>query len=172
MENSGNNALNSLGLATLWQNPIAIITVSVLVFLLVFLIVRAARKGLFSFSKGGISIGIADREREVLRTQLDRAGSAIAGFYNKCGFKRDDYRKLYIMSECEDIIYRAIAVNHINVSPTYIALKQELVWSVICQYAEVNPSEDFHNQVNTALEKLIRELVDIRTYINEGKNRL
>lgn len=171
MENSGNSVVNGLGLATLWQNPIAVIVLSVLIFALIFLVVKAAKRGLFSFSKGGFTIGVATREREVLRTQLDRAGSAIAGFYNQCGFRRDDYRKLYIMSECEDIIYKAIAVNHINVSPTYISLKQDAIWSVICQYAEVNPSDDFHNKVNTALEKLIRELVDIRTYIYEGKNK-
>jgi len=168
MENSG-TVVNGLGLATLWQNPIAIIVVAVLIFALVFMIIKAAKKGLFSFSKGGVSIGIADREREVLKTQLDKAESAIAGFYNKMGYKRDDYRKLYIMSEVEDLIYKAIAVNHINLSPTYISLKQEAVWGVICQHTNENLSEEFHYQVNEALEKLIRELVEIRVFITGGK---
>jgi hypothetical protein len=168
MEN-GNSVVQGLGLATLWQNPIAIIVVAVLIFALVFMIIKAAKKGLFSFNKGGISIGIADREREVLKTQLDKAESAIAGFYNKCGYSRTDYRKLYIMSEVEDLLYKAIAVNHINTSPTYISLKQDAVWSVICTYTETNPSEELHQQVNEALEKLIRELVEIRVFITGGK---
>jgi hypothetical protein len=168
MEN-GNSVVQGLGLATLWQNPIAIIVVAVLIFALVFMIIKAAKKGLFSFSRGGISIGIADREREIIKTQLDKAESSITGFYNKMGYKRDDYRKLYIMSEVEDLLYKAVAVNHINTSPTYISLKQEAVWSVICQHAETNLDEDLHAKVNEALEKLIRELVDIRTYINNGK---
>ena len=163
------NIVSGLGLATLWQNPVAIIVVAVLVFALVFMIIKAAKKGLFSFSKGGISIGIADREREILKTQLDKAESAISGFYNKMGYKRDDYLKLYIMSEVEDLLYKAIAVNHINMSPTYISLKQDAVWSVICQHTNENLSEEFHRQVNEALEKLIRELVDIRVFISECK---
>lgn len=168
MENSG-TVVNGLGLATLWQNPIAIIVIAVLIFALVFMVIKAAKKGLFSFNKGGISIGIADREREVLKTQLDKAESAIAGFYNKCGYKRDDYQKLYIMSEVEDIIYKAIAVNHINTSPTYVSLKQEAVWGVICKHTNESLSEEFHQQVNEALEKLIRELVEIRVFITGGK---
>jgi len=168
MENSG-TVVNSLGLATLWQNPIAIIVVAVLIFTLVFMIIKAAKKGLFSFSKGGISIGIADREREIIKTQLDKAESAIASFYNKMGYKRDDYRKLYIMSEVEDLIYKAVAINHINTSPTYVSLKQEAVWSVICQHAETNLGEELHTKVNDALEKLIQELVEIRLYIQNGK---
>lgn len=168
MESSG-TVVNGLGLATLWQNPIAIIVVAVLIFALVFMIIKAAKKGLFSFSKGGISIGIADREREIIKTQLDKAESAITSFYNKMGFKRDDYRKLYIMSEVEDLLYKAVAVNHINTSPTYVSLKQDAVWSTICSHAEVNPGEELHTKVNEALEKLIRELVDIRLYITSGR---
>ena len=168
MENSG-TVVNGLGLATLWQNPVAIIVVAVLIFALVFMTIKAAKKGLFSFSKGGISIGIADREREIIKTQLEKAESSIAGFYNKCGFKRDDYKKLYIMSEVEDLLYKAVAINHINTSPTYIGLKQDAVWSVICQHSSDNLSEEFHRQVNDALEKLIRELVDIRVFISGGK---
>ena len=169
MENNGNNVVNGLGLATLWQNPIAIITVSVLVFLLVFMIIKAAKKGLFSFSKGGISIGIADREREIIKTQLDKAERDNTDYYNKMGYSRTDYRKLYIMSEVEDLLYKAVAINHINTSPTYISLKQDAVWSTICSHSEVNPDEDLHSKVNDANEKLIKELVDIRVYINNGK---
>lgn len=169
MENNGNSVVNGLGLATLWQNPVAIIVVAVLIFALVFMVIKAAKRGLFSFSKGGISIGIADREREIIKTQLDKAESAITGFYNKMGFKRDDYRKLYIMSEVEDLLYKAVAINHINTSPTYISLKQDAVWSTICSHSEVNPDEELHSKVNDALEKLIKELVDIRVYINNGK---
>lgn len=165
------NVVSGLGLATLWQSPIAIIVVAVLIFTLVFMIIKAAKKGLFSFSKGGISIGIADRERNVLMTQINKVESAISGFYNKMGWKRDDYRKLYIMSEVEDVLYRTIAINHINTSATYIGLKQEAVWSVICKYAETNPSEELHTKVNEALEKLIQELVEIRAYFNGNKNR-
>ena len=168
MENSG-TVINGLGLATLWQNPIAIIVVAVLIFALVFMIIKAAKKGLFSFNKGGISIGIADREREILKTQLDKAENAIAGFYNKCGYARDDYKKLYIMSEVEDLIYKAIAVNHINTSPTYISLKQESVWGVICKHANEKLSEDFHRHVDEEVEKLIRDLVNIRDFLSKDK---
>lgn len=170
MENV-NNVVSGLGLATLWQNPIAIIVVAVLIFALVFMIIKAAKKGLFSFSKGGVSIGIADRERNVLMTQINKVESAVSSFYNKCGFKRDDYRKLYICSEVEDVLYRAIAINHINTSSTYVGLKQEAVWSVICKYAETNPDEELHTKVNEALEKLIQELVEIRAYFNGNKNK-
>ena len=167
MENS--NVVSGLGLATLWQNPVAIIVVAVLIFALVLMIIKAAKKGLFSFSKGGISIGIADREREVLRTQLNKVESAISSFYNKMGYSRTDYRKLYIMSECEDVMYRVVCVNHINISPTYISLKQEDIWSTIVKYAENNPNEEFHRQLDEAVEKLIRELYEIRVFLTEGK---
>lgn len=170
MENSG-TVVNSLGLATLWQNPIAIIVVAVLIFALVFMTIKAAKKGLFSFSKGGISIGIADRERNVLMTQINKVESAVSSFYNKCGYSRTDFRKLYICSEIEDVLYRAIAVNHINTSSTYVGLKQDAVWSVICKYAENNPDEELHMKVNEALEKLIQELVEIRAYFNGNKNK-
>ena len=171
MENNGNNVVNGLGLATLWQNPVAIIVVAVLIFALVFMIIKAAKKGLFSFSKGGISIGIATLERNILMTQISKVESAISSFYNKCGYSMTDYQKLYIMSEVEDVLYKAVAINHINTSPTYISLKQEAVWSVICRNAENNISEEFHQKVNEALEKLIYELVEIRAYFNGNKNK-
>lgn len=171
MENSGNNVVNGLGLATLWQNPIAVIVLSVLIFALMFLVVKAAKKGLFSFSKGGISIGIATLERNILMTQISKVESAISSFYNKMGYSRTDYRKLYIMSECEDVLYKAVATNHINTSPTYVSLKQEAVWSTIVKYAENNPDEELHTKVNEALEKLIQELVEIRAYFNGNKNK-
>ena len=170
MEN-GNNVVQGLGLATLWQNPIAIIVVAVLIFALVFMIIKAAKKGLFSFSKGGISIGIATLERNILMTQLNKVESAVSSFYNLMGFARDDYRKLYIMSECEDVLYRAVATNHINTSPQYVSMKQSAVWDVICKYTENKPNEELHFKVNEALEKLIRELVEIRTYFNGNKNK-
>lgn len=149
-------------------SPIFFISLFVFLLTVIFVMVLGIKKGWIKFRNKNISVG-SDIERNIILTQMSKVESTIADFYNKMSYKRDDYRKLYICSEVEDLLYRAVATNHINLSPIYVSLKQEAVWSVIVKYAENNPTEELHTKVNEALKGLVQELVDIRAYFTGSK---
>jgi hypothetical protein len=88
--------------------------------------------------------------------------------YKKWGFANDNWKARYICSEIEDALYRAVAVNHINTNRTYVSLKQELLWKIICQYTD-NPPDDLKEKVYAETEKLIADLVEIRDYFQNRR---
>ena len=60
-----------------------------------------------------------------------------------------------------------MAINHINTSATYLMLKKEEIWKVICQYSDT-VTEEQKAKIYDATDKLIRELVEIREYLLNG----
>lgn len=141
--------------------------IPVLVFIIVLIIVFmiAVKKGVIKFKGKGLEVGIADRERNIINTQLDAVESFVMTFYKTNGYKSDDWKSLYIMSEVEDLIYRWVSINHINTSDTYITLKQDAVWKIICTYSD-KIDEDLHEKVNASVKDLIKKLVEIRKYLS------
>lgn len=157
----------------MWESITTMVTskalIPVLVFVLVLVCVAmfAAKKGWLKIKTDKVQVG-SDNERNVIMTQMGKIESVVMSVYKKWGFANDNWKARYICSEIEDALYRAVAVNHLNTNRTYVSLKQELLWKIICQYVD-NPPDDLKEKVYAETEKLISDLVEIREYLtNRG----
>lgn len=140
----------------------ALIPVLVFVLVLVSVALLAVKKGWLKIKTSKVQVG-SDNERNIIMTQMGKIESVVLAVYKKWGFANDNWKARYICSEIEDLLYKAVAVNHINTNRTYVSLKQEAVWKIICQYAD-NPGDDLKEKVYSETEKLIADLVEIRDY--------
>jgi hypothetical protein len=145
----------------------ALIPVLVFVLVLVCVAMFAAKKGWLKIKTDKVQVG-SDNERNIIMTQMGKIESVVMSVYKKWGFANDNWKARYICSEIEDALYRAVAVNHINTNRTYVSLKQEAVWKIICQYAD-NPPDDLKEKVYAETEKLIADLVEIRDYFQNRR---
>lgn len=157
----------------MWESITTMVTskalIPVLVFVLVLVCVAmfAAKKGWLKIKTDKVQVG-SDNERNIIMTQMGKIESVVMSVYKKWGFANDNWKARYICSEIEDALYRAVAVNHLNTNRTYVSLKQELLWKIICQYVD-NPPDDLKEKVYAETEKLISDLVEIREYLtNRG----
>jgi hypothetical protein len=157
----------------MWESITTMVTskalIPVLVFVLVLVCVAmfAAKKGWLKIKTDKVQVG-SDNERNIIMTQMGKIESVVMSVYKKWGFANDNWKARYICSEIEDALYRAVAVNHINTNRTYVSLKQEAVWKIICQYAD-NPPDDLKEKVYAETEKLIADLVEIRDYFQNRR---
>jgi hypothetical protein len=145
----------------------ALIPVLVFVLILVGVAVFAIKKGWLKIKTDKVQVG-SDNERNIIMTQMSKIESVVMSVYKKWGFANDNWKARYICSEIEDALYRAVAVNHINTNRTYVSLKQELLWKIICQYTD-NPPDDLKEKVYAETEKLIADLVEIRDYFQNRR---
>ncbi len=157
----------------MWESITTMVTskalIPVLVFVLVLVCVAmfAAKKGWLKIKTDKVQVG-SDNERNIIMTQMGKIESVVMSVYKKWGFANDNWKARYICSEIEDLLYRAVAVNHINTNRTYVSLKQEAVWKTICQYAD-NPPDDLKEKVYAETEKLIADLVEVREYLTNRR---
>lgn len=145
----------------------ALIPVMVFLLILVGVVILAIKKGWLKIRTRRLQVG-SDNERNVILTQMQKVESVVLSVYKKWGFENENWKARYICSEIEDLLYRCIAVNHINTNHTYVTLKQEAVWKTICQYTD-NPSDDLKEKVYTETEKLITDLCEIREYLTKRR---
>jgi hypothetical protein len=145
----------------------ALIPVLVFVLILVGVAIFAIKKGWLKIKTDKVQVG-SDNERNIIMTQMGKIESVVMSIYKKWGFANDNWKARYICSEIEDALYRAVAVNHINTNRTYVSLKQELLWKIICQYTD-NPPDDLKEKVYAETEKLIADLVEIRDYFQNRR---
>ena len=154
-------------IANMVTSPAALIPVLVFILVLVVVAIILVKKGWLKIKTNKVQVG-SDNERNIIMTQMQKVESVVLAVYKKWGFANDNWKARYICSEVEDLLYRAIAVNHINQNRTYVTLKQEAVWKTICQYAD-NPSNDLKEKVYAETEKLISDLVEIRDYFQNRR---
>lgn len=145
----------------------ALVPVLVFVLILVGVAVLAVKKGWLRIKTSKVQVG-SDNERNIIMTQMSKIESVVLAVYKKWGFDNDNWKARYICSEIEDALYRAVAVNHLNTNRTYVSLKQELLWRIICQYVD-NPPDDLKEKVYAETEKLISDLVEIREYLTNRR---
>ena len=157
----------------MWESITTMVTskalIPVLVFVLVLVCVAmfATKKGWLKIKTNKVQVG-SDNERNIIMTQMSKIESVVLSVYKKWGFRNDNWKARYICSEIEDLLYKAVAVNHVNTNHTYVSLKQEAVWKTICQYAD-NPPDDLKEKVYAETEKLIVDLVEIRDYFQNRR---
>jgi hypothetical protein len=90
----------------------------------------AVKKGWISFQGKGFSVGIQDKEREIIRTQIQYVNTRLDGTIRDLPQHLTEglhyYRTKYIISKVKDLCEEAIIYNHIK-EGSYVSLKQEII---------------------------------------------
>ena len=150
-----------------------VIQLGVIILLILLAISLLAKMGLMSLRFKGLSMGNGDKERDIIRHQIDFAESACTEFYvrleRKEGF--DEWRAKYITEKCFDEFIYFIVYNHLSSDEIYIALRQADIWKTLQENITVddNPyyrSEEFRKLVYDAVEGVIKKLFKIKEFHN------
>lgn len=150
-----------------------VIQLGVIILLILLTISLLTKMGLMSFYGKGLSVGNGDKERSIIRHQIDFAESACTEFYVKLKRKEgfDEWRAKYVMERCFDEFIYFIVYNHLSSDETYIALRQADVWKTLQENITVddNPyyrSKEFQELVYDAVEDTIKKLFRIKEFYN------
>lgn len=151
-----------------------IIPIGIILILVICTMAILAKMGLVSFHGKGVSVGNGDKERNIIRHQIDYAEGACTDFFirleRKPGF--EEWRAKYIMERAYDVLVRIISYNHIQVEDTYIELRQSEIWKTIQEYRELDDdpyyhSEEFKKLVYGEVKGVIEKLVKIREFYSK-----
>jgi len=158
-------------IATLGQNPITL----VVILCVTVLIFYAIKKGLFSFHRKGISIGLSEQNtRDLIQNQFEYAKAKIEGVANTGNFPEglDPYRTKYILARVEDVVQRAIVFNNMSNKESYIRSKQELIYQTIMKRVDneffLTPA--FKDYCYTFVEELFKELYQMKKDFKDKDN--
>lgn len=151
-----------------------IIPIGVILILVIVTMAVLVKIGLVSFHGKGIAVGNGDKERNIIRHQIDYAEGACTDFFirleRKPGF--EEWRAKYIMERAYDVLVRIISYNHIQVEDTYLELRQSEIWKTIQEYKEENDdpyyhSDEFKKLIYSEVKGVIEKLVKIREFYSK-----
>ena len=138
---------------------------------LVILLAILAKKGLVSFKGKGLKVGISNEEElAIVRTQIQWCESDCKDMLRELikklpeGTEMNVYKAKYTIERILDCLVQIVTFNHITLEPTYIKLKQDLIWSVV---SEINPEpvwDKLEPSIRERVENAIRNLYEIRQY--------
>lgn len=141
---------------------------AILLFMVFVVIVLAilSKKGLISINTSTVQIGAADRERDIIRQQVEWVHLHCQGFENSM-IKPEGYNEWlgrYIVEKIYDECVTWITFNHISASPAYVDIKAEKVISIIHKYATLPDykTPEFDETVKEDVQKCIERLIQIR----------
>lgn len=144
------------------------ITLVLLAIVIILILAVLARKGLVKFSSKNLSIGYQDKERTIIRQQIEFAENACMSFIKSQNIPEgcDKYRVRFVNEKLYDEMIKWISFNHITTDDTYVEIKQNIIWSIIQTFTEKEffSSEELHNAVNDEVKRIIKKLVEIRKY--------
>lgn len=152
-------------LAKILTSDNAVILVILLIVLIV-LISILAKKGIVAVNSKGVTVGGQEKERTIIRQQIEFAETACVSFFD--GYlpeSSDEYRMRYIHEKLYDEIVKWISFNHITTDPTYVEIKQDIMWNIIQKYTKnITIPEGLQEKVNSKVKHIITKLVEIRKY--------
>ena len=150
----------------------SVIGIGVLVILLAILV----KKGLISFKGHGLNVGTTNEEElSIVRTQIQWCEADCNNMLRELikklpeGTSMNEYKAKYTIEKVLDELVKIVIFNHIALEPTYIKLKQDLIWSVV---SNINPEPEWNQLediVKERVEVAIRTLYETRQYYNKGK---
>lgn len=152
-----------------WKTVIGIVALVVLFAVL-------AKKGLISFKGHGLSVGHTNEEElAIVRTQIQwceaDCNNMLRELINNLpeGTEMNEYKAKYTIEKVLDELIKIVIFNHITLEPTYIKLKQDLIWAVV---SSINPEPLWNNleeTVKARVEVAIRTLYETRQYYAKGR---
>lgn len=143
---------------------------------LIILFAVLVKKGLISFKGHGLNVGTSNEEElAIVRTQIQWCEADCNNMLRELtrnlpeGTSMNEYKAKYTIEKVLDELVKIVIFNHITLEPTYIKLKQDLIWSVV---SSINPEPLWNNleeAVKARVEVAIRTLYETRQYYNKSK---
>ena len=148
----------------------SVIGIGVLIILFAVLV----KKGLISFKGHGLKVGVSNEEElAIVRTQIQWCESDCKDMLRELTKALPDcagmneYKAKYTIERVLDCLIQIVIFNHVTLEPTYIKMKQDLVWSVV---SEVNPEpvwDKLESLVRDRVATAIKSLYEIRQYYSK-----
>lgn len=148
------------------------IVAGIIVFVVVVFII-CIKKKLIIIGTKNIKVGLTEQTtRELIRQQFDYVQNAIQMFVSLME-KTDDfneYKARYASEKVLDEMNRWIVFNNISDNDFYIENKQTIIWNILqgIGQKEEYKSETFRTQCNKAVERIIKQLLKIKEYYENG----
>lgn len=140
----------------------------ILVFLAFVVIVGLvlSKTGLLNVHTENIQIGAADKERDIIRQQIEWIHLHCEAFEANMP-KPDDYdawRGKYIAERVYDECVNWITFNHITSSPAYIEIKQDNVVGLVRKYVRNDffKTQEFDTLLREDVKQAVEKLIQIR----------
>ena len=143
---------------------------------LIILFAVLAKKGLISFKGHGLNVGTSNEEElAIVRTQIQWCEADCNNMLRELtknlpeGTSMNENKAKYTIEMVLDELVKIVIFNHITLEPTYIKLKQDLIWSVVSNINLEPLWNNLEDIVKARVEVAIRTLYEIRQYYNKGK---
>ena len=160
------------GILTALQNNWFALTV---LLVLIGLITYGIRKGVISFNGKGLKVGIQDKERTIIRYQMQYINAVLDGTIKDIPPRLNEglhhYRTKYIIGKVKDLFEEAIIYNHISGTEDYISIKQELAYNLVIKLTDDDffKKPAFKDYMYKLVKDIILKLVTIRENETYGK---
>ena len=152
---------------------VAGIPVLSLALIIIVLLLIAIKKGYISFNGHGLKVGdYQDKERTIIRNQMQFISAKLDGTVKDIPTRLNEglhhYRTKYIIGKVKDLFEEMIIYNHINDSPAYVAVKQEMAYSLVIKLTEDDffKKPQFKDYIYKLVEDCIKSLISIREQSN------
>lgn len=157
----------------MWEAIAKVLTNSnallVLIFMTMFvaILIALAASGLVEINTGKFKMGADNRERDIIRQQIEWTHSFVIGLKSSIAADETKYNgflTLYVLEAMYDEIINWITFNHINLESDYISIKQEKIRSMLrsMPIGDEFRTKQFEQRVDKWVEEIIRKLVLIR----------
>ena len=164
----------------MWQAISEVLTsgnaLGILVFLAlgIALFVILVRSGILAIKTKHIRIGQVEREREIIRRQVETAHDfimSIEGKINADTNQYDRYFAKYVLERVYDKVIEWIMFNNIRNSPMYVQDKQETICNLIYTFpiGEAFKTPEFKKRIHNWVSELIVRIVQTREIYNKER---
>ena len=148
----------------------------VLIFLtiIVALFVLLVKNGILAIKTKHLRIGQAEREREIIRRQVEAAHDFIISIEGKLGVDInpcDKYFTKYVLERVYDKVIEWVMFNNISNSPMYVQDKQETICNLIYTFpiGSTFKTPEFKKRMQNWTQELIARLVQMREIYNKER---
>ena len=125
-----------------------------------------AKKGLFNIHTDAVTIGAADKERKIVRLQMEWVYTHLSGLEANIekGKGYDRYRGKYVIERVYDYYVDRITQNHITNSTEYIEICQSNILAIVDSLTEkpAYKSDEFKRMLLDDTKHCIEKLIQIR----------
>lgn len=132
----------------------------------VIVVLVLSKTGLLQVHTDNVQLGAADKERDIIRQQIEWVTLHYEGMENnmKKPESYDAWRGRFITERVIDEVITWIIYNHISASDQYIEIKQDKVLNILKKYTELDffSSPEFINMVKEDTRQTILKLIQIR----------
>lgn len=125
----------------------------------------AARLGWVQVRTRHVKVGGGERERDIIRRQVEHAHIYIASLEGKIDSgKFGGFKTKYILERVFDEVVGWITFNHLSLDPVYIGIKQSEITSLVYTLGvgEVYRSPEFRERMCRWTREIIEQLIRIR----------